>query len=560
MDKNISWFEEFKKTPNFETLKQNPIAYFCAEYALTNELPIYAGGLGVLAGDILREANDRNFPLVAIGIYYNDGYETLHNVDQKGYIQAPHVHKSPESFGIAPVLDAQGQQVTITVPIQDKEIIVRAWVWHVGKIPVYLLDTDSPNNDPQDRKITDHLYVIDRETRMKQEMILGIGGYRLLQTLGIKPSIYHMNEGHSSFLALEVIHEYMQENLSFEEALEKAYNKIIFTNHTLVTGGQEVFGNELVSLLFSKYINTLGVPAQKLLDLGKVPESNSFSLTYLALRTAKITNAVSKIHATVAGEVITGHTLIPITNGIHIPTWDGISGEDIWASHLENKRILIEKIRLAKNVNWDKNDLIIGWARRLVTYKRPTALLEDLETLKLLLKDTNRPFRLVFSGKLHPSDADAIQMLKEFHRIIENDLNADAVFLSEYDLETARIMTSGCDIWVNTPIVGFEACGTSGMKAALSGGLPLSTPDGWMAEIEFLDKGWLLEDNHVNQSIMKNLKENILPLYFDRDANGIPQNWLRNMKNCRELIKNDFSATRMLKEYVEKLYLPLLSP
>lgn len=540
---------------------QSPVAYFCLEYALTSDIPIYAGGLGILAGDILREANDQSFPLVAVGLYYNDGYETLHNVDQRGYIEAPHVHRAPESFGFTPALNNQGQQISVAVPIQDKNIVARAWVWHVGKVPVYLLDTDSPENSPQDRKITDHLYVLDRETRMKQEMILGIGGYRLLAALGIKPSIYHMNEGHSSFLALEVIREYMGGGrLSFEEAFEKARQRIVFTNHTLVTGGQEVFGNELVSYLLSKYINDLGIPAQKIIDLGEIPDSNSFSLTYLALRTAKITNAVSRIHATVAGEMIPDHKLIPITNGIHIPTWDAVSGEDLWESHLENKRILVEKIRLAKSVTWDKNDLIIGWARRLVSYKRPMALLENVEALKQLIKDASKPFRLVFSGKLHPGDADALGVLEEFHKIIETDLYDNAVFLPDYDLETARLMTAGCDVWANTPIIGFEACGTSSMKAALNGGLPLSTRDGWMAEIDFLDKGWVLADDHVNQSFIHNLKNNILPVYYDRDANNIPQNWLANMKNCREFIKNEFSATRMLQEYVEKLYAPLLSP
>lgn len=540
--------------------KNNPVAYFCAEYALTSSIPIYAGGLGVLAGDILREANDQSLPFVALGLYYNDGYETVHNVDQKGYIETPHVHKNPESFGFTPALNKEGQQISVAVPIQDKDIVARAWVWHVGKIPVYLLDTDSPENSPQDRKITDHLYVVDGETRMKQEMILGIGGYRLLAALGVKPSIYHMNEGHSSFLALEVIHEYMiDKQLSFEEARDMARGRIVFTNHTLVTGGQEVFGNELVSYLLSKYVNDLGIPVQKIISLGDIPDSNSFSLTYLALRCAKITNAVSRIHSSVAEEMLPDHKLIPITNGIHIPTWDGVSGENLWESHLENKRVLVEKIRLAKDVAWNKNDLIIGWARRLVSYKRPMALLEDVPALKQLLKDGEGPFRLVFSGKLHPGDADSLEVLDEFHKIIETDLAGNAAFLPDYDLETARLMTSGCDVWVNTPIVGFEACGTSGMKAALNGGLPLSTRDGWMAEIEFLDKGWALDDDHVNQSIIQNLKDNIIPLYYDRDANGIPQKWLVNMKNCRELIKNDFSATRMLREYIEKLYQPLLS-
>lgn len=560
MNPNLEWFQQFKSSPTTENLKKNPIAYFCAEYALTNNLPSYAGGLGVLAGDLIREANDRHFPLVAVGLYYNDGYETLHKIDEKGYIDAPHVHKQPESFGLEQVADAEGKPITVTIPIEDRQVTVKAYLWHVGTIPVYLLTTDTDENSAQDRKITDHLYVVDRQTRLKQEIVLGIGGARFLEKLQIEPSLFHMNEGHSGLLALEVIKKYIQDKkLTFEEAVNAARKKIAFTNHTLVIGGQEIFSNDLVSLTLNNYANELGVPLQTLTKLGEIKESNSFSLTMFSLQTAGHTNAVSQIHAKVAKEIWKDFNVISITNGIHIPFWNSIADDtNIWDAHLENKRALLAKINLQKGKSWDANDLIIGWARRLVSYKRPMAIFEDIEALRALLSDTTKPFKIVLSGNLHPSDVEAAEALTPYHKIIE-EFSDHMVFIPEYDLDIAHLMTAGCDIWVNTPIVGFEACGTSGMKAALNGNLPVSTRDGWVAEIELLNKGWALEDDHVNESFMKTLKDEILPLYYNRDENNVPLAWTINMKNSRELIKNEFSATRMLREYIEKLYMPLLA-
>jgi len=560
MQDNTSWFEEFKKTNEAKLLKENPIAYFCAEYALTSNMPIYAGGLGVLAGDLLREASDRNVPIVGIGLYYNDGYETLHDVNNKGFIAAPHIHKSPESFGLEPVLSEDNQPIKVTVPIEGRKVTVRAWRWQTGIIPVFLLDTDCPENTPEDRKITDHLYVIDRQTRLKQEIVLGIGGVRMLREFKVNPSAYHMNDGHPSLLTYEVINDYMKGGkMSFDDATRAAREKIVFTNHTLVTGGQEIFNNDLVSLLLSDYASELSITMSQFLSLGKVQDANSFSLTQLSLRSAGITNAVSKIHSKYARDIWPDYTLQPITNGIHIPSWDAVADETMWESHLENKRALIEEIRIIKNEKWDENDFIIGWARRLVEYKRPMALFDNIVELKELLKDSTKPLRIIFSGRLHPSDIEGAKLLDRLQETIEKDLKGTAVFLPEYQLDTARLLTAGCDIWVNTPIVGFEACGTSGMKAALNGVLPVSTRDGWVDEIELLGKGWGLDNDRVTESLMTNLKDEILPLFFERDAQGIPQAWLKNMKNCRELIKNDFSATRMLKEYIENLYIPIMS-
>ena len=560
MDKNTTWLEKLKENPDYQKLKTNPIAYFCAEFGLLSDIPIYAGGLGILAGDFIREASIQNFPIVGIGLYYNDGYETLHKIDARGYIEEPHMHKKPEIYGLTKVSATDGNPLIIEVPINDGKVAVQAWVWNVGKIPVYLLDTNVDSNSANDKKITDHLYVVDRESRLKQEIILGVGGAMLLTALNIKPSIYHMNEGHSSLLALTVIKEIMDERqIIFTEALEEFKKKVVFTNHTLVPGGNEVFTNDLASFLLKDYAQNLGIPLPQLLAYGAIPQTNSFSLTLLSLNFAGVSNAVSKLHAEVAKNIWREHPLIPITNGINLNQWDTISDEShLWQNHLENKRALIESIkRIKSTINWSEDDLIIGWARRLVSYKRPMALLEDVAALKSLT--VNKPIRIVFAGKLHPSDIEAAETLDKFHAIIEKEIPDIAVFLPEYDMDTARLMVAGCDVWANTPIVGFEACGTSGMKAALNGSLPLSTKDGWVAEIELLNKGWEVDDKAPTESILGLLQNDILPLYYDRDENNIPQLWIQNMKNSRDLIKNEFSTTRMLAEYLEKLYLPLLN-
>lgn len=560
MDENLKWLEEFSKSAAGEKLKNAPIAYFSAEYALTTSLPIFAGGLGVLAGDFLREAQDRDIPIVGVGLYYNDGYETLHKVDEKGYIEAPHVHTNPENYGLQPLADGSDKRIVIDVPIQDRNIKVQAWVWRIDKTRVYLLDANVGENSPDDRKITDHLYVADRQTRLKQEIILGIGGARLLEKLSIKPSVYHMNEGHSTLLAFEVINQEMKaKNIGFEEAREEICRKVVFTNHTLAAAGNEVFSNDLFSLLLGNYASDLGIPMTKMTELGRVQDSNSFSMTLAALNLAGNVNAVSRLHGKYAATLWPNNPMISITNGIHLPSWNAIYDDNsIWQSHLENKRELLAKIKLIAEESWDENTLIIGFARRIVNYKRPLSLFENIERLKTILENKEKPARIVVSGNLHPSDSEDQKVFEELRHIADDGLKGLAVFLPGYDLSMAILMTAGCDIWLNTPIVGFEACGTSGMKAGLNGVLPLSTRDGWMDEVDLYGIGWPLDNDKINESILDTLEQKVIPLFYDKNEQGVPVAWETNMKNTRELIKSRFSATRMLREYIEKFYLPLL--
>lgn len=560
MEENLNWFEKFNASEHYKILSENPVAFFCAEYALKSDLPIYAGGLGVLAGDYIREANDRTLPAVGIGLYYNDGYETMYEVGEKGNILEPHEHKSPTEFGLEELLDEKGKRITVDVPVQNRNIKVKVWKWMTGKVPVYLLSTDTPENSEQDRKLTDHLYVVDGETRFIQALILGIGGVRILERLGIKPSLYHMNEGFSSFLSLELIRmEIESKKIGFDEAREIVSKKIIYTNHTLVTGGQDVFSAELLEVSTSKYLTEIGVGLGPVLKLGAAAGSNTFSKSFLALRVAGKMNAVSKLHAKLFVDVWPTSHISSITNGVNIPYWNNVNDEDIWHSHMENKRKLLSKIKEETKLEWDENSFIIGWARRLVPYKRPTAIFEDLDRIMKLLENTDRPVRIVISGTQHPSDIESKKFLQDLRETIDTKTHGKAAFLRGYNLDLAKLLVSGSDIWLNTPKVGLEACGTSGMKAALNGSLPVSTRDGWMDEIDFYGVGWPLDSDKLHASLMDALENEIVPMFFKKDEKGISADWVENMKRSRKMVLDHFSTTRMLRDYVEQLYIPLLS-
>lgn len=541
---------------------KRPIAYFCAEYGLRSDLSIYAGGLGILAGDYVRECGDQGIPLMAVGIYYAKGF-THKELSPEGRVVDLHNGTSPEEAGLTPVKNEKGEILRVTVPIGDKQVQVRAWIYEYKTAKVFLLDTRVVENTEQDQHITDTLYATDKETRLKQEMVLGIGGLRLLLAMGLHPIIYHFNEGHSAFLIYELIHhEMVDHGMDFEEARERVKQRVLFTNHTLVPAGNDVFSNDLVSLHLAHYAEEIAIPVKQLVDLGLVQQSSTFSMTMLAMRAAGKINAVSKLHAKKAKEIWTDHPMQAITNGIHLSTWDQIGDKDplggevdIWVAHKENKRKLIKIIEDQTGMIWEENAIILGWARRMVRYKRPLALVERLKQYGEMARDGNRPVHVVFSGVSHPSDDDGKEIMEELQYRLVSDLKGVAVYLPHYKMDLSKIMVAGCDVWINTPVVGFEACGTSGMKAALNGVLPMSTRDGWVDEIEMLGVGWAIEDVDLTDNMLDTLKEKILPLYYTRNEDGIPVDWVKMMKNARELIKNEFSMTRALKQYLEMMEL-----
>lgn len=542
-----AWFTEFHTTPNFERFSGRPIAYFCAEYALDAKLPLYAGGLGVLAGDVVREAADQGLPLIAIGLYYGSGYLSGEPCP-------------PDSVDLEPVLNPKGERIIVRIPMEDRVVQIQAWRWKRASVEVILLDTDFSANAQTDRRITDRLYVDDKQTRLKQEIVLGIGGLRLLEALNIHPSIYHLNEGHSAMLTLELIrHQMIERGIGFDEAKQFARRRTVLTNHTLVPAGNEVFSNDLVSAVLTRYAEELSVPVSDLVELGLVQESSIFSMTMLAFRMSAIINSVSRLHAEKAKEIWTDHPMVAVTNGIHVPTWDRIIADVsvpgiFWRIHQERKRELLDRIAEETGRKWGENELLIGWARRIVRYKRPLAILEDLRRFVDLARNAQRPIRIIFAGNPHPSDEDGQALKSELLRLVDGDLSDVAAFLPQYDLATAPALISGCDVWLNTPVVGFEACGTSGMKAALNGVLPCSTRDGWVAEAELFRVGWLLQSDRIATDILDVLERDIAPMYYERDAAGIPTIWEEHMRNARQMVLNQFSATRMLRGYIETLY------
>ncbi|MBI2442310.1 MAG: alpha-glucan family phosphorylase [Candidatus Levybacteria bacterium] len=553
MQDDLNWFSSFLQTDDFKQFQTQPVAYFSAEYALSDKLPIFAGGLGVLSGDTIKEAGDRSFPLVALGLYYREGYVSQ-KVDETGSIVDGTVVLGPKDSGIVPVNDTFGNPIKLTVPIQDRHILVSAWKYSYKNVNVFLLDTNVEENSAEDRAITSRLYTTDKETRLKQEMVLGIGGIRLLEALRIHPSVYHLNEGHSAMLILDLMrHEMVRRQVSFQDAISLAKRHIVFTNHTLVSAGNEVFSNDLVSTMLHKYAEELQVPANEIVNLGLIQDSSRFSMTMLSLRIANRINAVSTIHQQKAKEIWADHPMEIVTNGVHIPTWDGEVGDDVLAYHTGQKQKLLSYLHVRTGVSWDEEDFVIGWARRMVPYKRPLALFQDVERFKSLATAEGRRVRVVVSGFAPPGDVDGASLMQQIVHLAKNELKDIIVYLSSYNLELARLMVAGCDIWINTPVVGFEACGTSGMKAALNGTIPVSTKDGWVDEAELFRIGWILDNDSISKSIHNALHDQILPMYFEqRDE------WVAHMKNARAMSLNQFSATRMFRAYIERMYLPVL--
>ncbi|MEO6509086.1 MAG: alpha-glucan family phosphorylase [Patescibacteria group bacterium] len=551
-DTDYQWFEDFRKTAAFETLHKRPIAYFCAEFAVSDFLQIYSGGLGVLAGDITREASDQKLPMVAVGLYYRKGYFHHDIVDSKVQLRN-FPNTSPEKAGFFKVVTADGSPLLIQVPIADHTIQVQAWGLQIGSVTMYLLDSGVSGNSEEDKDITDCLYVPDKSIRFRQEVILVIGGVRLLAALNIYPSVYHLNEGHSALSVFEIAeHEVKKHGNDFLSTLMQARDRLVFTNHTLLPAGNESYSVELIKKELEQFQKEIQFPIENLIKLGMSDVDEFFSMTSLALNMSASVNAVSVLHAEKAAEIWPDHPMEPITNGIYIPKWDSIlPHEDIWKQHQNNKDVLLKVIKESTGQSWGVDELLVGWAKRIVAYKRPLALFEDLKRFLETVKNTDRPVKIVMAGKAHQNDLEAVAVLKELDHLISTELKGHVVYISNYNLDLAKLMTTGCDIWLNTPIVGYEACGTSGMKAALNGVLPLATRDGWGSEVNMFGIGWDLASNNVGTSILDELEYNVLPMYYSQDKTE----WISHMKNARELIQTQFSSTKMLRKYIEKMYM-----
>jgi len=603
----------------------NQIAFFSAEYGLHHSLPFYAGGLGFLAGDYLKEASDLRVPLVAIGFMYPEGY-VRQRIREDGWQESLDEDLDRGAASISKVLNDKGEQQVIQVPFIEPPIHVALWKIDVGNTPLYLMDTDIPLNDPWNRQTSQHLYTGDLEQRLRQEIVLGIGGSEVLENLGTKHLVVHLNEGHAAFAVLERIRQRVQSGRDYREAAEEVRQTTVFTTHTPVPAGHDVFPFSLIEKYFRSYWPGLGLDRDGFMQLGVDPKEPDagFNMTVLALRMSAHHNAVSKKHGQVARRMWQAlwpelpEQKVPIdhvTNGIHVPTWiepkmellfnrylgpnwlldhdqpalweriDTIPDKELWQTHHWLKIKLIDAIRERSRQRWVKDKMspsvviaggvlldpsvfTIGFARRFVTYKRADLIFHDLERLKKLLNDRWQPIQIIFSGKAHPSDDAGKRILQEVFTFARDPALAGRIAVVEdYGEQLAQYLVHGVDIWLNNPLPPSEACGTSGMKAALNGVPHLSVPDGWWIEGFNGKNGWAFgaeedttgdRDRADAQALYGLLEKEIIPLYYRVDEEGTPQGWVKVMKESIKSNAPRFSSRRMLKEYIDKIYKSIL--
>lgn len=541
-----------------------PVAYFSAEYGLQADLPIYAGGLGVLSGDTVKEAADAKMGMVAVGLLYR-GIKSIQKIDESGW-------QSEEDFDIDPLAagfehvytpDDEDQPLFVKIHLTSEHVWARVWKRTVNNFTLYLLDTDTDQNKPEQRTITHALYYGDEVTLVKQQMILGIGGVKVLHELGIRPCVYHVNEGRPAFLYWQLIRNLMEtEKLGYEEAKDQAKSMIVYTNHTLVRAGNQSYDLELLKGYSSYYAEKMGISVDELMQPG-IDETagGKFSMTEFALNTSRKASAVSQIHFELSKQLWPEFDWVGITNGVHMPTWQdqeirecSKEGDELWFVHQNKKKELAAFVQNWTGYGYDPDRLVIGWARRFASYKRPDALFEDIKRLAELVKNQDRPVQILMAGKAHASDEEAKKTLQRVIGFMQKELGGHGLFIPNYNIDVAKMLVKGADVWLNTPIYGKEASGTSGMKAIANGVLQLTVEDGWAAEVtDWHEYGWSLDSDHLSETLYFRLEEDVVPTYFTRDENGVPQDWLRLMKNSIELSKQ-FSATRMLREYEQKLY------
>jgi starch phosphorylase len=600
----------------------HPIAFFCAEYGVHVSLPIYAGGLGALAGDLVKQASDNAAPFVAVGLMYRQGY-FRQRIDASGWQHEYWVDTDPERLPAALVTGEDGRPVNITVPFEERELVAHVWRVDVGRIPLLLLDTDNEENEPVDRWVTARLYVSDPGLRLAQYVLLGVGGVRALRTAGIEPGLIHLNEGHAALAPLELARPDVQAGIPLDQALAAARARTVFTTHTPVPAGNDSYPREQALRALRGLADELGVEPEELVRLGATrpgEEAHSFGVTQAALHLSSAAGGVSRRHGEVAramwkdvwrerevGDVPIGH----VTNGVHVPTWIGapmrelldrhlgqdwfrrsedpatwegieaIPDAELWATRQRQRTDLVAFVR-ARSVadrlarsdlpeyveaaarSFDPAVLTIGFARRVATYKRLDLLIRDPDwTLALL--DGDQPVQVVLAGKAHPRDDEAKGILKGLFGLKHARIIGErVVFLDDYDLGTAAWLVRGCDVWLNLPRPPLEASGTSGMKSAFNGGLQLSVLDGWWAEAYDGTNGWAIggdeqadaaaQDADDAESLHRILGDEVLPAFYERDADDIPGAWLRRIRSSLHTLGPRFNASRMLSEYLNGPY------
>lgn len=587
-----TWYKlQARLDRRFEQFRTNPVAYFCMEFGLTDWLQIYAGGLGILAGDLLKQASDNGFPMIGIGLFYHQGY--FHQEFNDQHMQQEHyVTQDIEDYPFEAAADTNGKAIEIELVIDGHPVWVRGWKLAVGRTFLLLLDTNYDKNEQwEDKMITAHLYGGDLDTRIRQEIVLGIAGKRMLSQMGITPSIFSMNEGHSAFVFLEVVKDIMEESgKDFWWAKEVAQKKLVFTNHTLVQAGNDSFDFPLMKRYLSPYVDEIKVEFERFFKLGQenLYAQGKFSMTIFALRNAGKSNAVSKLHGEAAKRLWPEHRLIPITNGVHMPTWvslgihrllDEYVGHDwhdprtepdwekmaeipdseLWEVHTQSKRDLIDTINTELGTSLLPDALTLAWSRRFTAYKQPDIITYDMEELAEIVANQERPVQILMSGKTHPHDIAGKKVLqKMIEDFSDSRFKGRVVFIPGYNWRLARKMVSGADVWMNTPKRYEEACGTSGMKASANGILNLTTLDGWTDEVDWRNKGWVIPEEHSSKVFHNIIIDLITPAFYNVNDQGFSKEWVNRMKTTMFTVLRNYSSDRMLKDYIEKLYMPLM--
>ncbi len=605
-----------------------PVAYFCAEFGLHESLPLYAGGLGILAGDHLKSASDLGVPLVGVGLLYRQGY-FRQRLNRMGWQEDYYIDHRFEDLPLVLMRTPTGQPLTVTVEIRGRQVQAQIWRVRVGRTDLYLMDSDLPQNDPIDRWLTGHLYGGNQETRIAQEILLGIGGVRLLHTLGITPGVYHLNEGHAAFALLEVARmEMARTGQSFYAVEAQVRQKCVFTTHTPVPAGHDAFSPDLMDSFFASYWPQLQLSREQFLALGARRLGDPwepFNMTVLALRLTRTANGVSKLHGEVSRQMwsilypdrpVAQVPIGAITNGVHPQTWTAplmaelfctyvhpewdkqvadaalwervyqIPDRELWQRHQALKQRLISHTRTCVARSWEQRGeppervaaiahwldpevLTIGFARRFSPYKRGHLIIRDPERAKRLLTHPERPVQLILAGKAHPADEEGkriIQRLIEWCR--DPELQPRVAFIEDYDMHTARCLVQGVDLWLNNPRRPLEASGTSGQKVCFNGGINFSVLDGWWCEgYQAGVNGWAigedlhtsnqeLQDQQDSESLYRLLETEIVPMYYDRDAEGLPRAWIQRMKASIATNVPRFNTVRMLEDYLQQVYAP----
>jgi starch phosphorylase len=612
-----SWFAK-----NYPDYQGGPFVYFSTEFGFHESLRTYSGGLGILSGDHCKSASDLGLPFIGIGPLYKNGYFEQ-EVEPDGRQQHFYPSYDFSRLPISPVLGDDGRHLTVAVPFPDRKIYVRVWLAQVGRVPVLLLDTDNTKNEPADRPITGQLYVSGREMRICQEIVIGMGGVRVLQALGVQPSCWHMNEGHCAFLGFERIRRYVKDGMSFADACKTVARSSLFTTHTPVPAGNEAFDLDLIRKYFKAYVEEVGITLDRLIEMGGGQQP--FSLTVLAICLSSYCNGVSQLHGQVSNEMWRylfknakpgSEPIKAVTNGVHTQTWLGFQMSDVLDKYLTPawRDNLMDELFWKRGVAnipdrelWDVHNLqkenlvrfararvrnqlarhgaspdelrevdqllnpellTIGFARRFATYKRADLLFRDFDRLRSILKNAEMPVQIVFAGKAHPADKPGQELIRRIFEISRySDLKGHIVFLENYNMRVARMLVQGADVWLNNPRRPHEASGTSGMKAPVNGGINFSVADGWWCEVQNPEAGWTIgngqnyddldrQDREDSESLYKILEEHIVPLFYKRDADGLPREWINMMKASMSTVVPRFSTARMVRDYTTQAYLP----